>query len=245
MKPRILGSGAPVVMIPSLGRPGSDFDVLGASVADAGFTAVVLDPPGVNGVPPLPGQPTLHDLADAVAAAVRQFDAGVHVIGHAFGGRVARCLAVDRPGMVSSLIVLGAGGQFPGDAAAREALMACFDPDLAPAQHLDAVRTAFFAPGNDPAAWTDGWWPDAARAQRRASAATPPEQWWLPPAGLPMLVLVGAQDRISPPANGRQLAAQVGQQVSLVEIEGAGHALLPERPAEVAGHVIEFLRGRS
>ena len=30
---------------------------------------------------------------------------------------------------------------------------------------------------------------------------------------------------------------------SLIEIDGAGHALLPERPDEVAEAVVRFLRG--
>ncbi|HET9731846.1 MAG TPA: alpha/beta hydrolase [Acidimicrobiales bacterium] len=243
MRARAMGAGTPVVMIPSLGRPGADFDVLAAEVAGAGYTAVVLDPPSVDGVAGLAPGATLHDLAAAAAAAVAPWPGPFHLIGHAFGGRVARCLAADRPGQVRSLVVLGAGGRVEGDPEALAALMRCFDDTLGPDEHLEAVGTAFFAPGGDPSAWRDGWWAEAARSQRQATAATPVEDWWTPPPGLPMMVIVGAQDRISPPANARLLAAEVGPQVSVVEIDGAGHALLPERPAEVAARVVAFLDG--
>ncbi len=49
-----------------------------------------------------------------------------HLVGHAYGNRVARCLAADRPDRVASLILLGCGGKVPGDDEARAALIECF-----------------------------------------------------------------------------------------------------------------------
>ena len=236
-----MGDGPSVLLLPSLGRPASDLADLADALVAAGYTALLTDPPGVDGAAvPDPPPATLHDLAALALAALADRDLPVAVVGHAFGGRIARCLATDHPHLVRSVVVLGGGGRIPGDPEAVAALRACFDPQLGPEEHLDAVRTAFFAPGNDPAVWTGGWWPEAAELQRRAGSATAVEEWW-GTGDSPVLVVVGTEDRIAPPANGRHLVDQLGGRATLVEIAGAGHALLPERPAAVAAAVGEFL----
>src|SRR5262249_62373877 len=54
---------------------------------------------------------TLHDLAGDVAGVIKAIGCGpVHLIGHAFGNRIARCLAVDQPSLVRSVTLLAAGG---------------------------------------------------------------------------------------------------------------------------------------
>lgn len=236
-----MGHGPSVLLLPSLGRPASDLADLAADLAAAGYTTLLADPPGVEGVAvPDPPPASLHDLVALALAGLENRDLPVAVVGHAFGGRIARCLAADHPELVRSVVVLGGGGRIPGDPEAVAALRACFDARLGPEEHLDAVRTAFFAPTNDPSVWTEGWWPEAAELQRRATSATAVEDWW--GAGdSPVLVVVGAEDRISPPANGRHLVDQLHGRAVLVEIAGAGHALLPERPAAVSAAVGEFL----
>jgi pimeloyl-ACP methyl ester carboxylesterase len=53
----------------------------------------------------------LHDLAGDVAGVIKAIGCGpVHLIGHAFGNRIARCLAVDQPSLVRSVTLLAAGG---------------------------------------------------------------------------------------------------------------------------------------
>ena len=43
------------------------------------------------------------------------------------------------------------------------------------------------------------------------------------------------------PDNGRQLKAEFGDRVELMELDGAGHALLPERPDAIANAVLAFI----
>lgn len=243
MRARVVGDGPAVLLLPSLGRGGSDFEDLVARLAGAGYRCVVLDPPGVDGVEPPRPVHTLHDLADMVAE-VATPHGPAHVIGHAFGGRVARCLSADRPELVRSLVVLGGGGRVRGDPAALAALRRCFDLDLPPEAHLASVATAFFAPGNDPTSWARGWWPRAQAIESRASGATPVEEWWTAGSTVPILVIVGSEDRIAPPANARLLVEERPTRVSLIEVAGAGHALLPERPVEVAHAVVRFFRAQ-
>jgi len=58
-----------------------------------------------------------------------------------------------------------------------------------------------------------------------------------------VLAMVGADDRISPPANAADLVASVGDRGRLVVVDHAGHALLPEQPEAVASALLELLSG--
>lgn len=228
----------PVVMLPSLGRGASDFDHLAASLRAAGFTALALDPPSTA-----PADATLHDLADVVLAALD--DNGferVHLVGHAFGQRLARCVVADAPERVDSLVMLAAGGLVPMPPEIAASLMACFDTTLPEDEHLRHVREAFFSPGNDASVWRDGWRPEVARLQSGAVGRTPPGEWNVAVAPR-VLVVQGLDDRCAVPENGRRYRNLHPDAVTLVEIDGAGHALLPERPVEVAAAVVSFLGG--
>lgn len=160
----------PVVMLPSLGRPASDFDRLASDLRAAGFEPLPLEPPRS-----LTDQPTLHDLAAVVLAELdrRELDR-VHLIGHAFGQRLARCVVADAPHRVASLVMLAAGGLVHMEPTIAASLMACFDDTLSAEEHLHHVRTVFFADGNDPTVWTDGWMRNVALLQSGAVQRTPP-----------------------------------------------------------------------
>ena len=244
------GTGPVVLMIPSLGRGASDFDDLGRRLVSAGFTAVRPDPRGIGGsTGPMDGL-TLHDLAADAAAVIEALgDQPVIVVGHAFGQRVGRTLAADRPDLVRAMAMIAAGGKASMKPGAQEALMGCFRLDRPNAERLADIKFAFFAPGNDaandPTVWRDGWYPDAARAQIAATRATPVEGWWNAGSSTPLLVIQGLQDTVAPPANGRMMKAELGDRVELLDIDGAGHALLPEQPEKIAAAVIAFARRHS
>ncbi len=235
------------VYLASLGRPVRDLDPLSDTARNLGWSSVKVELPGVPPSPPPPPGSDLHSIAAAVAKIIETVagrDTGAVVVGHAFGNRVARCVAADRPDLVRGLVLLGCGGRFPGDDEARAALRRCFDATATAEEHLHAVATAFFAPGNDPAVWSDGWHPEAADAQVAALAATSTDDWWLPPEPIKVLALVGSEDRIAPPANAAALVDAVGDRGRLVVIHGAGHALIPEQGSKVSAEFAEFLSHR-
>ena len=236
---QIDGKGPAVLMIASLGRPASDFDELSASLVAAGYSTIRPQPRGIGRSTGPMNRLSLRDLAaDAMAAAD---DGPIIVIGHDFGQRVARMVAALYPDRIESVIMLGAGGKVPMRPGAGEALGAVFDATLPPDKHMDAVRFAFFAPGNDPEVWRDGWYPAVARMQTAATKASRVEEWW--GAGKArLLVVVGLQDVVAPPENGRLIKDEFGDRVTLEEIDGAGHAMLPERPKQVAAAVLNFLK---
>ena len=228
-----------VVLLPSLGRGADDFDHLVAALGEAGFQAHAFDPPAPDDVA---NDATLHDLATSVVDRIDELGARhVHLIGHAFGQRLARCVVADHPARVASLTMLAAGGLVPMPGGLAASLRACFDSSLAPEAHLGHVRRVFFAAGNDPVVWTDGWRSEVAAYQSAAVGRTEPGDWTAATARR-VLVVQGLQDVCAVPENGRRFVAAHPDVATLVEIDGAGHALLPEQPAAVASAVLGFLR---
>jgi len=235
------GTGPSVLMIPSLGRLASDFDDLSRRLVAAGFTAVCPDPRGIGkSTGPMDGL-TLHDLAADTAAVIEALGGKpVIVVGHAFGQRVGRMLAADRPELVRAMAMVAAGGRAPMKPDAPEALMGCFRLDRPDAERLADVAFAFFAPGNDASVWADGWHADVATAQSRATLGTPVEDWWHAGAAR-VLVVQPEADRVAPVANAEAILDALGTRATLVVVPGAGHALLPERPDAVATAVLDWL----
>ena len=66
--------------------------------------------------------------------------------------------------------------------------------------------------------------------------------WWNAGASTPILIVQGLQDAVAPPENGYMMKRELGERVELVDIDGAGHAMLPERPKVIADAVIAFAR---
>lgn len=164
-----------------------------------------------------------------------------HIIGHAFGNRLSRMFVADHPERVATLTLLAAGGYVPIATSIDHSLLSCFDESISRVEHLGHVRRAFFSDGNDPSVWAGGWMPAVARYQRGAVVRTDRAMWW--DAVAPRVLVVQAlDDVIAVPENGRRYVADHADCASLVEISGAGHAMLPERPSEIAAAVLEFLQ---
>lgn len=183
----------------------------------------------------------VHDVAGALVALLG--DQGVtafHIIGHAFGNRLARVVTSDFTDRIASLTLLAAGGYIPGRPDAMKSLMACFDTSLSQAERVRHVGRAFFSPGHDASVWASGWMPDVAAWQAGALAATPTEDWWDAVAPR-VLVIQGIEDAVAPSENGRRYVSDHKDVATLVEIPNAGHALIVEQPDLVGESVVSFL----
>lgn len=238
-----------VVLVASLGRPVSDFNELRAALARAGYRTLAVESRGVvawagGGL----ARYELRDLADDIRAAL--LDAGVgtqqrvHVIGHAFGNRIARTFASLYPQQTASLTLVAAGDKTDNMAPeAKHALTTSILSFLPWSWRESAVTFAFFASGNAvPEYWQRGWSFWGALAQSRAAKAVSRENFHAGGHG-PMLVLQAQDDVIAPPRDaGEALKATYGARVTLVPIPQAGHALLPEQPERIAEATLAFLR---
>lgn len=238
------GTGEDVVLVPSALRGAGDFALLQAALADAGYRALAVHPRGAGrSAGPTDGL-SLRDVADDVAAVVTALCPGrAHLVGHALGNIVVRATASYRPDVAATVTVMPCGGHdlgahpVPPDVLA--AFARCHDVTLPDDERLDALRVAFFAPGHDPSSWLDGWWPTGAVSD--AAVAADPEEWWR--AGtVPVLILHPLDDAMTTLAAGRAVADALGGRATLVEVPRCGHAILPEQPDVIAGHITRFLR---
>src|SRR5262249_56496271 len=86
-------------------------------------------------------------------------------------------LATDGPERVRGVArVAGNMGKARSPPRMRAAIRASADPALSDAERLEALQFAFFAPGNDPRPWLQGWYPEVLAAQRIAGDRTSREE---------------------------------------------------------------------
>ncbi|MBV9858627.1 MAG: alpha/beta fold hydrolase [Alphaproteobacteria bacterium] len=107
----VCGLGAPVVLLANAGCSIGYFDHLARALVTGGFQTIAINMRGVGGSSGSLDGATLHDLASDVAGVIKAIGCGpAHLVGHAFGNRIARCLAVGQPLLVRSVTLLAAGG---------------------------------------------------------------------------------------------------------------------------------------
>ena len=237
------GSDRPtLILFPSAGREASDFNELSSRLNIEGYPVWLMQHPGIDGAVSSVAAPSLMDLGDDASQLVARAPGQPVLLGHAFGNRLARATAVRSSGKASGIILLAAGGLKPIPKRANKALFNSFRADIPAGDHQEAVRYGFFADGNDiPDYWLRGWHGGTAQMQGRAVAKTEADDWWASD-GLPMLVVTGLEDRIAPPEDTVDLLEQeFAGRVTAVRLEGAGHALLPERPDDIAGAILDWL----
>lgn len=244
------GAGEIVVLLASWARPVSDFNELAAALHGAGFRTLGVESRGIGGSAGggRSARPTLADLAAdvaavLVAAAVAEEQA-VHVVGHAFGNRVARTFASLHPARTRSVALVAAGGRAKIPAKLTEALFVSSLSFLPWSLREKAVRGAFFARGNEvPRHWRLGWSLWGGLAQDHAARSGDGAKFW-GAGGAPMLVFQAEHDTIAPPAEaGLALRDDFPDRVTLVPVADAGHALLPEQPDRIAEALVDFLQG--
>jgi pimeloyl-ACP methyl ester carboxylesterase len=244
------GQGPLIVMLPSLGRSGRDYDVVAARLAADGFRVLRPEPRGVGQSKGPMQNLSVHDFAADVAAVVEAEGKGpVVVVGHAWGNFAARQLAADRPDLVKGVVIAAASAgkvppgskELPIGPEMRKAIDGAGDLSLSEAQRLEYLRIAFFAPGNDPKVWLDGWHHETHEAESHARNTTPVDDYFA--AGTaPILDLQAEADQVAPRRFSQVLKSMLGDRVTIVVIPKAGHALAPEQPQAMADAIATFSR---
>jgi pimeloyl-ACP methyl ester carboxylesterase len=151
LESEINGAGETVVLLPAGSSSVSYLAPLAQHLAAAGFRAVAVNFRGVGASTGPLDCLTLHHLAADIAGVLEALAAApAHVIGHAFGNRVARCLAADRPDLVRRVVLLAAGGLVPTDPEVRRAAYRLRHDTLPEAERLALQQAAYLSPASAP-----------------------------------------------------------------------------------------------
>jgi pimeloyl-ACP methyl ester carboxylesterase len=244
------GQGEAVVLLPGGSLAVGYLEELAQELANAGYRAVRVNPRGAGKSTGSETNITLHAFAADVAGVIRDLELGqAHMVGHAFGNRVARMLAADQSQLVRSVVLLAAGGMVEPKEPVQRALNTIFNPAASESELFEAMKYMVGDPGDpkeDPAkAWQilkPSLAPKAAGIQGTASKVTPLDAWWAPAGQQKYLVVQGSDDQAAPPENGQLLKEQLGERVKIVTISGAGHLMTITQPKKVASAIVSFLR---
>lgn len=251
------GEGAmPIVLLHGIGSNAQSFEPLMRAFEDD-YSLLAWDAPGYGGSQPLAiDWPDASDYATALDRLLAHLDVSPCIlVGHSLGSLIAARFALVAPRRVAALVLVspalgyGAekGGALPPAVAAR-------------IDELDRLGPEKFAAARAPGLVADA--PDrahvVAQVERAMAAIRRPgyDQAARLLAGgrllddatkldVPTAVLVGAQDRITPPANARRLFDALQSPRSFREIAGTGHAICQEEPAEIAAAITEFARSKA
>jgi pimeloyl-ACP methyl ester carboxylesterase len=247
------GERPTVLLVPGFTGSKEDFIAILQPLAAAGWHAVAVDQRGqYESVGPLDDELpyTVPELALDLRAMVSALDCGpVHLVGHSFGGFVARAAVLDDPSIAASFILMDTGpGALVGDLVGQLRVMqdllrtsgaaivwqamraldqALGRPEPADAEVREFVERRFHA--NSPAALLAMAEALLVEADRIADLAELP---------LPMLVTYGTNEDRWPRELQTDMAARLG--VECREIPAAGHSPAVDNPEATAQVLVEF-----
>jgi pimeloyl-ACP methyl ester carboxylesterase len=243
-------AGGTVVFVPGYTGSKEDFALLAQPVSAAGFRYVAIDQRGQfeSPGPDDPAAYTVDALAEHLLAFLGALGAGpVHVVGHSFGGLVARAAAIAAPEAFASLTLLGSGPY--GLTGPRVDRMLALEPLLdtdGPEAVFDAmVGFAPFVPAGALLAFLRHRFlassPAGLRAMGHAVTDEPDRVDALRATGLPLAVVAGEHDDAWPTELQASMAERLGAPFTVVR--GAVHSPAAEQPAETARVLVAFWSG--
>lgn len=236
-----------IIALPGSGGDVTRYRDIGPALADAGYRLIAVNQRGIMGSTGSLDNLTLHDYAADVAAIIAALGIQkAHLVGWALGNRTSRLVATDYPDLVASITLIAAGGLAPPLTEPGELGELLGNAALSAEEKIRLARRTLFSPATpEPVVRefvsTLQYWNAARESQTRANRNTPLEQWWAGGTG-PMLIVQGLDDKTAPPENGRQMLAEFGDRITLVNLENAGHLMGMEQPQATASAIIAFLR---
>jgi pimeloyl-ACP methyl ester carboxylesterase len=241
----------PVLLVPGYTGSKEDFGPILDPIAAAGLRAVAIDLPGQLDSPALPEPADYRPerLGDVVRELARGLGGACLLLGHSYGGLVARAAVLAEPRLFGSLALLSSGparlgggrrasidalepvlarGGLPAVWAAMEAA-ALGDPRyvVPPTDVQEFFRRRFFASS-----------PVMLQGMADALRAEPDRVAELRAVGLPILVAHGAGDDAWPPHVQREMAQRLGADYAV--IAGAAHSPAVENPAATVAALLAF-----
>jgi pimeloyl-ACP methyl ester carboxylesterase len=250
------GTGRPLVLLHAFPLNASMWAPQRESVAAASWRVLCPDQRGFGGsVLPYGDEPSLDAVADDVAAMLdaRKVDGRVVLGGLSMGGYVAMAFLRRHGDRVAGLILADTKATADTQAAAanRERIAADVVAAGSSGQLADELLPTLLGATSRAdrplvvgrvKALVESAPPAAVAWAQRAMAARPDSFADLRTAGVPTLIIVGAEDEIAPPAEAAAMASAIPGS-TLVEIAGAGHLSAIEAPDEFNAAVAAFLAG--
>lgn len=226
------------------GRPASQLRDLARSIAASGVRTVVYNYRGLGASDGALEGLTLLDYGNDIwviadALGVRK----VHLAGKTFGNRVVRAASQSRPDRVSTVILIGAGGEVPPSAETAALYKRYLDPTTPREEWISLQVQLMYAPGNEAFAAKDadeGQFPAVAAAQVKASDATPKAAWAMGGTA-PMLAITCLRDRVAVPENAYRIAAS-RPATWLAGLPDCGHNMVNEQPEELRRLIAGFIQ---
>jgi len=248
--PRPGADGGPAVLVPGFTGSKEDFIAVLEPLAEAGHRVVAIDQRG-QFESAGDGDPSAYDikvLAEDVVAVAHHLDEPVHLVGHSFGGLVARAAALAEPAALRSLTLMSCGpAAIPHPAASNLELIS----QALPVMDIESIwmakrqleaQTEAVPPPPDVEAWLHRRFVanDPVALLRMAEQLLTEEDRLdeLATVDLPVLVVYGEADDAWPPVSQSAMARRLRARVQV--ITGAGHSPAAERPAETAAALLSF-----
>ncbi len=234
-------TGVPVLMVPGYTGSKEDFAPLLGPLGRAGLRAVSIDLPGQyeSPGPDHPAAYTPDRLAEPIVAVARQLGPNVHLLGHSYGGLVARAAVIAAPDAFASLVLLSSGPAALGGLRRRR--IEQLEPVLA-ASGLDGVYAAMQAAARAEPGWVEppadladflrtrflAGSPAMLEGMGRALRNEPDRVDELAATGVPVLVVHGEDDDAWDPPTQRAMAERLGARY--VVVPHAAHSAAVENP---------------
>jgi pimeloyl-ACP methyl ester carboxylesterase len=251
---QIEGSGDLVVLVMGTGSPGRVWRTYQVpALVKAGYRVAYFDNRGIRPSSECADGFTIDDMVADTAALIEHLGGPAHVIGTSLGARVTQELALARPGLVRSAVLMATAGRpEPVQQAWSRGLMDAYDKGVElPVQFYAAasvIRNLSPATLADPAVARD-W---LQMYEFSGSSLGPGERAQLALSdygsrldayrriSVRSLVIGFADDLVLPPRLSREVADAIPG-ARYAEVAGCGHIGYLERPDEVNRLLVEFI----
>jgi pimeloyl-ACP methyl ester carboxylesterase len=242
----------PVLLVPGWTGSKEDFGPILEPRGEAGYLVTAVDQRGQFRSPFRPdGDYSPIALGNDLRLAAAALGGGVHLLGHSFGGLVARAAVLAAPDQFRSLVLLDSGPAGVDDG--RRERLDLMRPVLA--QHglaavyqalvqLDASEPGYKPPSDEEARFMRERFlasdPQALIGMAEALIDEPDLIADLAAADLPILVACGADDDVWSPQIQAGMARRLG--APYTAIAGAAHSPAVENPTATVATLVEFWR---